>query len=279
MCRSTIAIYCFLDDLLKAMNHQEDQRQQINDAQVATIAVIAMLFFGGNYQKSLTSIQESGIFSHSLSRSRFSRRLTRINDLLHLIFNEVGNTLKELNLESRYAIDSFPVPMCRNIRIKRNRLTKAVSDKENYRGYISSKKEYFFGVRVQVITTIENLPVEFSILPGDSSDLQGLAELPLEFEEGAEIAADAAYTEYNWEDYGKEAEGVKLLVMRKKGSQRGDDLPMKYFKFWLRHRIETTFGEISKLFPKKIHATNLNGFLLKIALFLFAYQIDKAFIQ
>jgi len=40
-----------------------------------------------------------------------------------------------------------------------------------------------------------------------------------------------------------------------------------------------TFQTRSKLFPKKIHATNLNGFLLKIALFLFAYQIDKAFIQ
>jgi len=133
MCQSTLAIYCFLDDLLKAMNHQSDKREQIN-AQVATTAVIAMLYFGGNYQKSLTSIQASGMFSNTLSRSRFSRRLNRITDLLHLIFNELGNTLKELNLESRYAIDSFPVPMCRNIRIKRNRLTKEVYEKENYRG-------------------------------------------------------------------------------------------------------------------------------------------------
>ena len=279
MCRSTIAIYCFLDDLLKAMNHRSDMREQVNDAQVATIAVIAMLYFGGNYQKSLTSIQASEIFSKSLSRSRFSRRLNRIADLLHLIFNELGNTLKELNIESRYALDSFPVPMCRNIRIKRNRLTKEVADKENYRGYTSSKREYFFGVKVQVITTIDNLPVEFSILPGETGDLQGLAELPLAFEEGAEIAADAAYTEYNWEDYWKETEEVKLLVMRKKGSLRGDDLAIKHFKFWLRHRIETTFGEIAKLFPKKIHATNLDGFIFKVFMFLLAFQLDKAFIQ
>jgi len=34
-----------------------------------------------------------------------------------------------------------------------------------------------------------------------------------------------------------------------------------------------------KLFPKKIHATTLSGFLLKIVLFLLAFQIDKAFIQ
>lgn len=59
---------------------------------------------------------------------------------------------------------------------------------------------------------------------------------------------------------------------------RGDDLPTKDFKFWLRHRIETTFGEISKLFPKKIHATNLNGFIFKVFLFLLAFQLDKAFV-
>ena len=73
MCQSTFAIYCFLDDLLKAMNHKSDVREQINDAQVITTAVIAMLFFGGNYQKSLLCIEETGIFSNSLSRSHFLR--------------------------------------------------------------------------------------------------------------------------------------------------------------------------------------------------------------
>lgn len=278
MCQSTFAIDCFLDDLLKAINHQSDQRAQINDAQVMTTAVIAMLFYGGNYQKSLVCVEESGIFSRSLSRSRFSRRLTRLTDVLHLIFNELGSTLKELNWESRYAIDSFPVSMCQNIRIRRSRLTKEVADKESYRGYSSSKRVYFFGVRVQVITTIDNVPVEFSILPGDAADLQGLAELPFAFEKGAQIAADAAYTEYNWEDFAQETEGIKLLAMRKKNSLRGDSEAVKYYKFWLRHRIETTFGEISKLFPKKIHATNLNGFILKVFMFLLAFQLDKAFI-
>lgn len=278
MCQSTIAIYCFLDDLLKASNQIEDKRQQINDAQVMTTALIAMLYFGGNYQKALSSIADAKIFSGTLSRSRFSRRLTHLTDLIYLLFHQLGQTLKELNYESRYSLDSFPVPLCENIRIRRNRLTKQVFDKEDYRGVITSKKQYFFGLRVQVITTVDNLPVEFSILPGGCSDLQGLAELALDFAEGSEIAADAAYTEYNWEDYLLEEDKIKLLVARKKNSKRVDLPAMKDYKFWLRHRIETTFGEVEKFFPKKIHATTLNGFILKIALFLWAFQIDKAFI-
>lgn len=47
----------------------------------------------------------------------------------------------------------------------------------------------------------------------------------------------------------------------------------------MRKYIETTFGEIERVFPKKIPTTNFDVFLLKIALFLFAFQIDKAFIQ
>ena len=191
----------------------------------------------------------------------------------------MGTTFKDLNYESRYRLDSFPVPLCDNIRIGRNRLTQEAFDKEANRGVMPSKRRYFFGVRVQVITTTDNLPVEFSVLPGGCADLQGLAELPLDFPEGAEIAADAAYTEYNWEDYLLAENKIKLLVNRKKNSKRVDPPPMKDYKFWLRHPIETTIGEVEKMFPKKIHATTLSGFILKMALFLWAFQIDKAFIQ
>ncbi len=106
MCHSTLAIYCFIDDFLKASGHREDCRIAVSDAEVITVALTAMLHFGGNFERS------------------------------RLVLHELG---------------------------------------------------------------------------------------------------------------------------------------LKY--------IETTIGEISKLFPKKIHATNFNGFVLKIALFLFAYQVDRAFIQ
>jgi hypothetical protein len=47
---------------------------------------------------------------------------------------------------------------------------------------------------VQVVVTIEGVPVEFSILPGSLSDIEGMANLPLALPAGADVAADAAYT-------------------------------------------------------------------------------------
>lgn len=271
----TLAIYCFIDDLLKAMQHGEDSRCQFSDSEVMTTALVAMLFFGGNFERARSFLHSSGMMPRMLSRSRLSRRLSRLSDLVEMVFHQLGLTIKELNLESRYSLDSFPVPVCDNIRISRCRLAQG----KQFRGYCASKRRYFYGLRVEVLVTVEGVPVECCILPGSLADIQGLAELPLSLPAGAHIAADAAYTYYEWEDALLQDSQVRLLVTRKANSKRRD-LPATHdYKQWLRRRIETVFGEIAKLFPKKIHATTLSGFLLKVTLFLFAYQVDKAFIQ
>ena len=48
MCDTTLAIYCFIDDFLKQSGHKEDIRVQVTDSEVITVAICAMLHFGGN---------------------------------------------------------------------------------------------------------------------------------------------------------------------------------------------------------------------------------------
>jgi hypothetical protein len=274
MCDSTLAIYCFIDDFLKASGHREDIRVEVTDAEVITIAISAMLHFGGNFNKSRLVLTELGLIKRLLSRSRFSRRVTRLTDLIARLFHQLGSVLKDLHWESRYLLDSFPLPVCDNIRIKRCRIVRD----ERYRGKMTSFRRYFYGVRVQIIATSDGIPVEFCILPGACSDLQGLAELALDLPPMSQLFVDGGYNFYEWEDYLLEIKELQLQVPRRSNSQRAREPWLEIHKSLVRKYIETTIGEISKLFPKKIHATNLNGFLLKIALFLFAFQINKAFI-
>ena len=275
MCHRTLAIYCFIDDFLKASGHREDCRTEVTDSEVITIAITAMLSFGGNFERSRLILHELGLIRRLLSRSRLSRRLTRLADLIHLLFHRLGAVLKDLHWETRYLLDSFPVAVCDNIRINRCRIVRD----EHYRGKISSRRRYFYGVKVQFLATSDGIPVEFCILPGSCADLQGLAELALDLPEAAQLFVDAGYNYYEWEDYLSEVENLKLQVPRKQNSKRAREPWLEVYKSLMRKYIETTIGEVEKLFPKKIHATTLNGFLLKIVLFLFAYQIDKAFIQ
>ena len=275
MCDSTLAIYCFIDDFLKASGHREDIRIEVTDAEVITIALTAMLHFGGNFEKSRLVLHQLGLIKRLLSRSRFSRRMNRLTDLIYKLFHQLGSVLKDLHWDARYLLDSFPIAVCDNIRIGRCRIVRD----ELYRGKMSSKRRYFYGVRVQIMATSDGVPVEFCILPGGCADLHGLAELALDLPEMAELFVDAGYNFYEWEDYLREIKELRLRVPRKSNSKRIREPWLEIYKSLMRKYIETTIGEIAKLFPKKIHATNLNGFLLKIALFLFAYQIDKAFIK
>nr|WP_246275548.1 hypothetical protein [Brasilonema bromeliae] len=71
------------------------------------------------------------------------------------------------------------------IRIFQVRLIRS----EEYRGYIASKKRYFYGVRVQLISTKSGIPVEFAFLPGSANDVRGLNALPFNLPLGSEVYA------------------------------------------------------------------------------------------
>lgn len=144
----TLAIYCFIDDLLKAMQHREDSRSRFSDSEVITTAIVAMLFYGGNSERSRAFLHSSGMMPQMLSRSRLSRqlsrRLSRLSDLIELVFHRLGLTIKELNLESRYSLDSFPLAVCDNLRIARCRIVQGKSSGAVWRanGAISLELEY-----------------------------------------------------------------------------------------------------------------------------------------
>lgn len=270
----TVALYCIVDDLLKAVGHRDDRRRTMTDAEVVTAALVAAFNFGGNVERSRSFLRETGLMPRMLSRSRLNRRLHAVADLLNTLFHQLGAALKELSTSTRYLLDSFPVALCDNMRISRCRLVRD----EEFRGYIASKRRYFYGVRVQVVTTEEGVPVELAFLPGAASDVRGLGVLPLCLPEGSQLFMDSGYTDYAAESAAAEMDGVEFAPSRKSNSKRGDDVWRSYYKQLMRKRIETVFSQIANLLPKQIHAVTLNGFLLKVSMFVIAFALDKAFI-
>lgn len=190
------------------------------------------------------------------------------------IFYQMGSAVKEIGEDPEYLIDSFPVPMCDNIRIFNVKLIKS----EDYRGYTASKKRYFYGVKVHLLTTRSGIPVEFTILPGEANDIRGLESLPLDLPAGSEIYADAGYTSYLIEDDLLDAEKISLQVMRKAKTSRPDRPYVKDTKQKIRHYIETVFSQVTLQFPKSIHAVTYAGFILKIESFIYAFTFKQAFL-
>jgi hypothetical protein len=155
-----------------------------------------------------------------LGKSRFicpsdtlrERRLHNVDMLINDLFHQIGMILKETSDCTEYLLDSFPVPICDNIRIFKVKIIKS----EKYRGYIASKKRYFYGVKVQLLTTKSGIPVEFVSMPGSAADVRALNSLPLNLPPDSQIYADSAYTDYNCEDDLSDTSQITLNVMRKK---------------------------------------------------------------
>jgi hypothetical protein len=260
-----VAVFCLCDDMLKAVHHYQDQQCQMSDAEVMTTGLVAALHFRGNFELARRLLQEQGYIPTMLSRSRFNRRLHRLADLFLALFSLLGETWKELNVDSIYSIDSFPIAACDNYRIPRSRRYRG----EVWRGRQASKKRYFYGLKLHLLVTECGQPVEFFLTPGSYSDTSALKLYHFDLPQGAWVIGDKAYTDYSVEDMMSEA-GVHLLPFRKKNSKRPVPPWVRYLQACYRKAIETTGSLVERLLPKSIHAVTAQGFELKVALFVLA---------
>lgn len=264
-----IVIFCLCADMLKSLHHYEDPQCQMSDAEVMTTAIVAMLYFKGNFSMASGFLYSEGYIPNMLGKSRFNRRLHRIADLFLTLFLRLGETWKKLNERSTYVIDSYPIMVCDNYRIQRSKIYQS----EDYRGYIPSKKRYFYGLRIHILVTEQGEPVEFFLMPGAFSDTSALAFYNFDLPDHSWITGDKAYNDYTIEDMMREA-GLELLPLRKKNSLRSVPPYMYYLQSTVRKIVETTGSLIERLLPKSIHAVTAKGFELKVALFVLACSIN-----
>lgn len=266
----TIAIYCLCDEFVKAFSRSDDPQAEMTTAEVMTTALVAAAYFSGNLEESRAFLQDHGYIPTMLSKSHLIRRLHAIplGGWMSL-FQVLAQIHKQTNPTGEYLIDSCPVPVCDNIRIRRCRLYR----EEQYRGYIA--RRYFLGLRVHLLVTAQGKPVEFVLAPGAAAEGPVFKGFALDLPEGAVIYADKLYNDYDWEDFLNEAAGIALKPLRKKNSRRAVE---PWVQFWCqraRKRIETSFSQLTELFGKKIHAVTARGFELKLVWFLLAFAIHS----
>jgi hypothetical protein len=121
-------------------------------------------------------------------------------------------------VESVDIIDSFPVTVCDNYRMPRAK----IYHQEVYRGYISSKKRYFYGLKIHLMVTSQGQPVECFLTPGSSSDVHALRSFQFDVPEGSFIYADKAYNDYGMQDLMHESAHIELSPIRQKEFQTCD---------------------------------------------------------
>jgi len=275
MREQTVAMYCFLDDLLPLTRpswvRPADPRRRLSDAQVLTTALVAARFLGGTLVLAQRYMEQHW-GQNRLDKSGFTRPVHALTDPLLGLFATCGQVLKERHTEARYVIDSFPVAVCQNVRIPRCNLLTGKA----YRGRSASKRQWFYGFQVQVIPTSDGLPVDFYVHAGSEADITGLRAMAVDLPEGSVLSTDKAYPDYAGEDLLAEATGGQQLTARQANRKRPPSPSQRLLIQHFRKGIETTFSQLTARFPKHIPAVTAAGFVLKLALFVFVHTLDQA---
>lgn len=267
----TIAMYCFLDDLLlKIGNKNLDKRRKLSDSQVIATVILAARYFYGNQSAACGYLQSHHGFQYP-DRSNFNRILHSLTDIISDIFFHLGLAMKHLNLNSVYLIDSFPVAVCKNIRIRRSKIIKG----EQYRGFNASKKEYFYGFKVHIITTGDGIPVEFLVTAGSIHDNTALQGMNFDLPTNSDVYGDSAYVNEDYKQLLAEFNEINLKAATRKNQKERNTWQQELENKYFRKQIENTFAQITARFPKKIHAVTAEGFLLKILCFIIAFILEK----
>lgn len=250
------SIYYLCDEHLKAtghpIGHRDDLQIKLSTAEVMTTALVAATFFCGNIEATRSFLDEYGYIEKAISKSRFNRRLHAIDPYLwKTLFDLLAETFKQNNSDQSYVVDSLPVAVCDNIRIRRCKLYPLQEHGKAFRGYIASKRRYFYGLRVHLVTTAAGEPVEFSLATASEADITVFKELDLDLlPEGSIICADKGYTDYHYEDLLEEV-GLHLKAQRKKNSKRQLPAWEEFLSKPIRQYIETAFSKLSVLFSRK----------------------------
>jgi hypothetical protein len=250
-----VTVFVVIDDVLKAMNYQDDVRAQSSAAEVLTTAIVAAKYFQNHHERSLSVLQALGYIG-KLSISRFNRLLHKLQ---HFCF-EIATVLGELFAQNTvFIIDTSPVPVCRWVRRKRCRKVRGAP----YQGYCAAKKERYYGWQLHLLVDTDGHPVSFELLPAAWDELTHVQDLLAVLPEGSIVVADKGYISQLDELLAYLGGGIRLVPKYRKNMRSNHPEDAQLIR---QHRsmIETVNSQLEKMGLQRLHARTNAGIALKV---------------
>ena len=296
-------IMAVIVNFLNSVGWKDHWLAKMSTSEVLCLAVVAGMDNGNNHEKTLVEFENQKVFGYVLSKSQFCRRLEPVADYIPILVEQLaicsekmlGDKFPLKQIEKNiYKIDTKPIPICKNIRIANCHLAQNHKSKqkikskstgkmrkvvdEDYRGYCASRREHYYGLKLNAISNCLNLPREYSIHCARTGDLDCMKALNLNLPSHSELLGDKAYNDEGFEsDLKNNPEyNFKFSPIRKRNTKQ-----MYHSGYYqeltnriLRRPVETFFSQIEKL-TKNIHAITINGFVIKVHLSVLAYSFGE----
>lgn len=226
-----LVVYCVVDDWMHARfgsaNAPRARRGpgagEFTDAEVLTVLLVGELCHCRRERAWLRQVRASygALFPALPSGGQFSRRAERVRELLRRLRQAIL-AWADADLEPLRLFDSFPLPLCACYRIQQS--SRPISGATF--GYNAAKKQFFHGLRPQLLLTGSGFIDDLIPAPGNCNDTPALAFYLDECVEwGRDLAGqtwvlDNGYSNPEIVRWAKERLGLTLLVRQR--DRRGE---------------------------------------------------------
>lgn len=179
-----------------------------------------------------------------------------------MISQSIANTIE--TDKRTYIIDSLPLPICKNVRIPRNKICLDDEHVKPSRSYHACHKTYYFGFKLQLIINQAGIPYCAALTTASMHDSQYLKLLDDVQLTDCELIADGGYLSKTYQLHLFESFNIQLITPKRSNMKQvnTDWTPKTRYQ---RKRIETLYSQLDdQMMIKRNYAKSLNGLLTRV---------------
>lgn len=261
-------VYCIVEDTYRQISHlcsRPGPPSRCSDAELMTMCLVGEC---KGWDSELTLLSEwnrhRDLFPHIPSQSRFNRRRRSLMNAFNLVRRVVLRVL-DVAADRQCCIDSLPVPVVQ-FHLAPQASREWAQNGATF-GRVSSKKQTFFGYKMQLLVTLGGLGgviLDFVLVPANIADVQGGYEL-LEEHYDLDAVGDKGYISQPVADALMESNRICLMSVPRANQKQ--QLPPGVAECLNRVRqiIETVNAQLTEQFKlQQNHAHTFRGLCTRL---------------
>ncbi|MFN3784268.1 MAG: IS982 family transposase [Spirosomataceae bacterium] len=203
------------------------------------------------------------IFPVLIDRSTYNRRKRRLSPFINSISEWVASQLDGQN--KKVILDSIPIPICMNPRIRRSTICQDDVHVLPTRSYNPSLKMHYYGFKMQLMITQKGVPISVGITSANLHDVKYLGLLDNKAQlSDYELIADKGYLSAQYQTSLFEEDKIKLITPLRRNMISRKDKWNKAYRY-IRKRIETLFSQLcDQMMFKRNYAKTFNGLVTRV---------------
>lgn len=244
---------------------------RFSDSEVITVSLIIETFFQGHEEIGYSFVSQFllDMFPDLIDLDRFNLRRRELIAVIEAIRRDFRDQKIVSNNPVRL-VDSAPITLMTYTRGKRCRSVVG----SQFFGVVSSKKAKFFGLRLHITATDNQLIDEWLLAPAAHHDGKVLEELVFDHTD-LWLIGDKAYNDAEKEARFWQKRRILLLPLRKSNHHEPWSDEVREAIGRVRHRVETVFSVLTTAFNiQRPRGRSLAGHVVRIASCILAHTLS-----